>query len=148
MSVLVLDGAHVVTMDGLGRELEAGDVVIDGSRIVAVGAGPFDAAAYDPASDLVAGGEPRIVDARGCVLTPGLVNTHHHLYQWATRGLAVDATLFEWLTALYPVWGGLDADIVGDAAAAGLGPARSATPTSPARSPPSSRPRWPRSCCR
>ncbi len=121
MSVLVLDGAHVVTMDGLGRELEAGDVVIDGSRIVAVGAGPFDAAAYDPASDLVAGGEPRIVDARGCVLTPGLVNTHHHLYQWATRGLAVDATLFEWLTALYPVWGGLDADIVGDAAAAGLG---------------------------
>ena len=95
MSVLVLDGAHVVTMDGLGRELEAGDVVIDGSRIVAVGAGPFDAAAYDPASDLVAGGEPRIVDARGCVLTPGLVNTHHHLYQWATRGLAVDATLFE-----------------------------------------------------
>ena len=47
-----------------------------------------------------------MVDGTGCLLTPGLVNTHQHLYQWATRGLAVDATLFEWLTALYPVWAG------------------------------------------
>ena len=47
-----------------------------------------------------------MVDGRGCLLTPGLVNTHHHLYQWVTRGLAVDGTLFEWLTTLYPVWGG------------------------------------------
>ena len=57
----------------------------------------------------------------GCVLTPGLVNTHQHLYQWATRGLAVDETLFEWLTALYPVWAGMDEEVVRAASAAGLG---------------------------
>ena len=61
------------------------------------------------------------MDGRGCVATPGLVNPHHHLYQWATRGLAVDATLFEWLTTLYPVWGHLDEDIVRASATAGLG---------------------------
>jgi cytosine/adenosine deaminase-related metal-dependent hydrolase len=64
--------------------------------------------------------DARVVDGRGCLLTPGLVNTHHHLYQWATRGYAVDATLFEWLTELYPVWARAGADIVGAAATAGL----------------------------
>ena len=53
------------------------------------------------------------VDARGCLVTPGLVNTHHHLYQWVTRGLAVDDGLFGWLTTLYPVWGRIDEDITG-----------------------------------
>jgi cytosine/adenosine deaminase-related metal-dependent hydrolase len=60
------------------------------------------------------------VDGSGCVVTPGLVNTHHHLYQWVTRGEAVDGTLFEWLTALYPVWGGIDAGIVRTAATGAL----------------------------
>jgi cytosine/adenosine deaminase-related metal-dependent hydrolase len=53
-----------------------------------------------------------VVDARNCVAIPGLVNAHDHMYQWATRGYAVDGTLFEWLTALYPVWARIDADIV------------------------------------
>jgi cytosine/adenosine deaminase-related metal-dependent hydrolase len=48
------------------------------------------------------------------------VNTHHHLYQWLTRGLAANASLFDWLTELYPVWGGLDAELVLAAARAGL----------------------------
>ncbi len=48
------------------------------------------------------------------------MNTHHHLYQWATRGRAVDSTLFQWLTELYPVWAGIDASIVADAATAAL----------------------------
>src|SRR4029079_16821132 len=61
------------------------------------------------------------VDVAGCVLTPGFVNTHQHLYQWATRGLAVDATLFEWLTELYPVWAGIDEEVVRSASAAALG---------------------------
>ena len=63
----------------------------------------------------------RRVDGTGCLVTPGLINTHHHLYQWATRGLALDETLFGWLTTLYPIWGRLDAEIVGAAAGAGLG---------------------------
>ena len=52
--------------------------------------------------------------------TPGLVNCHHHLYQWATRGLAQDDTLFEWLQTLYPIWAHVDAAIEQAAARAGL----------------------------
>ena len=62
----------------------------------------------------------RRVDASGCLVTPGFVNTHHHLYQWATRGYAQQATLFEWLTELYPVWAGIDEPITHAAAVAGL----------------------------
>ncbi len=62
----------------------------------------------------------RRVDGRGCLVTPGFVNTHHHLYQWVTRGFAVDGTLFEWLTELYPIWGKLDADITRTAATGAL----------------------------
>lgn len=107
---MVLDGGTVVTMDGARTEYASGHVVVENGRIAAVGPGP--APAVDGA---------HAVDARGCVVTPGLVNTHHHLYQWVTRGLAVDATLFEWLTTLYPVWGCLDEETVGAAATAGLG---------------------------
>ena len=49
------------------------------------------------------------------------MNTHHHLYQWITRGYAPDGTLFGWLTTLYPVWAGLDAELVRASAAANLG---------------------------
>ena len=55
-----------------------------------------------PASEAVRTGADRVVDGGGCLLTPGLVNTHHHLYQWVTRGLAVDETLFGWLTDALP----------------------------------------------
>ena len=66
------------------------------------------------------GGESRIVDGRGLLVTPGLVNTHHHLYQWITRGYATDHTLFEWLATLYPVWARLTPELVHDSAAANL----------------------------
>ncbi|MFG1820431.1 8-oxoguanine deaminase [Kribbella sp. NPDC049174] len=105
---IVIDGAVVVTLDRTRREF-TGHVVAEGNRIVAVGAGP--APAYDGA---------RVIDGRGCLLTPGFVNTHQHLYQWATRGLAVDATLFGWLTTLYPVWAGIDDESVHVAAQAAL----------------------------
>ena len=98
----VLDGCAVVTMDADRTEHAVGHVVIDGARIVSVGAGPAP-------QDLA---DATYVDGRGCLATPGLVNTHHHLYQWLTRGSAVDHTLFEWLTTLYPVWAGLDEDSV------------------------------------
>ena len=111
MSRLVIDGATVVTMDAARTEHAAGHVVLDGNLIVAVGAGP--------APDQPDG--TRRLDGTGCLLTPGLVNTHHHLYQWVTRGLAVDGTLFEWLTALYPIWAGIDAGIVNTAARGALG---------------------------
>ncbi len=102
---LVLHGAAVATVDG--PEHAEGHVVLDGDRIAAVGPG---------------GPEPggSRIDVTGCLITPGLVNTHHHLYQWATRGYAADSTLFEWLTRLYPVWAGLDEEVVHAAASAGL----------------------------
>jgi len=110
VSVLVLNGCAVATVDPQRTEHASGHVIIDGSRITAVGAGPAPA------------GLPgaRYTDAAGCLATPGLVNTHHHLYQWATRGQAVDATLFGWLTELYPVWAGIDEQIVQAAATAAL----------------------------
>ena len=111
--VLVIEGATVCTVDAAGTEHAAGHVVVEGNRISAVGAGP--------APEDVRRAADRVLDATGCLLTPGLVNTHQHLYQWATRGLAVDATLFEWLTALYPVWAGIDEEVVRAASAAALG---------------------------
>jgi cytosine/adenosine deaminase-related metal-dependent hydrolase len=110
VSRTVLDGCSVVTMDGARAEYASGHVVTDGTRITAVGEGPAP-------RDLEGA---RYVDASGCLATPGLVNTHHHLYQWATRGFAVDGTLFEWLTALYPVWGRMDAETVQLAATGSL----------------------------
>ncbi len=107
---LVVENAHVVTMDAAGSEHTRGHVVVEGNRITAVGSGAA------PATD-----GARRVDGNGCLLTPGLVNTHHHLYQWTTRGHAVDGTLFEWLTTLYPVWGHLDEDIVRTSATGALG---------------------------
>ncbi len=109
----VIQGCAVATVDPTGTEYADGHVVIEGPLIAAVGPGAADPAIVDSADT--------VVDARGCLATPGLVNTHHHLYQWATRGLAQEHDLFGWLSALYPVWEGLDEDVVGAAAAAGLG---------------------------
>ncbi|MFE9182224.1 8-oxoguanine deaminase [Micromonospora harpali] len=110
--MIVIDNCAVATVDAAGSEHRAGHVVIgDDGRIAAVGAGP--AGPVDPSA--------RRVDGTGCLATPGLVNTHHHLYQWVTRGLAQQSDLFGWLTTLYPVWAHLDADIVHAASAAGLG---------------------------
>ncbi|GGM97082.1 cytosine/adenosine deaminase-related metal-dependent hydrolase [Actinoplanes campanulatus] len=110
--MILVENAAVATVDPAGREHTTGYVLVgyDG-RIAAVGAGRATAVPEGT----------RRVDGSGCLVTPGLVNTHHHLYQWATRGLALDETLFGWLTTLYPIWGRLDAEIVGAAAGAGLG---------------------------
>jgi cytosine/adenosine deaminase-related metal-dependent hydrolase len=110
--VIIIENVAVATVDDADTYHPDGHVVVgDDGRIVAVGgghAGRFHRSV-------------RRVDGTGCLVTPGLVNTHHHLYQWATRGLALDETLFGWLTTLYPIWGRLDAEIVGAAAGAGLG---------------------------
>lgn len=109
---LVLEGAYIATVDGSRTEHRSGHVVVDGNRIVAVDAGPATHEQRARAS--------RVIDGSGCLLTPGFVNTHHHLYQWVTRGHAVDDTLFGWLTTLYPVWAGIDERAVNVAASAGL----------------------------
>ena len=91
--VLIRGAAAVVTMDGARREIAGGDVLLRGGVVAAVGQG------------LATAGE--VVEAAGCVVTPGLVNTHHHLYQTLTRAVpgGQDALLFGWLKTLYPIWG-------------------------------------------
>lgn len=108
---IVIEGCAVATVDPAGNEYESGHVVIEGNRIVAVGEGP--------APEELAR-EAERVNGSGCLATPGLVNCHHHLYQWATRGIAQQATLFEWLVELYPVWALIDEEIEAVAARAGL----------------------------
>ncbi|WP_369055216.1 8-oxoguanine deaminase [Kineococcus terrestris] len=115
MPSLLLTGAAVATVDAAGTEHATGHVLVDDGVVAAVGAG-------DPPprlrERLPVG--TRELDLRGHLVTPGLVNTHHHLYQWATRGFAVDSGLFDWLTTLYPLWAGLRAEDVEAAARAGL----------------------------
>src|SRR5262249_45728035 len=106
---IIIEGGPVAPVDDEDTEYPVGHVVVENTRITAVGPGTLP----DLPTDLR-------VDARDCLVTPGLINTHHHLYQGATRALAQDSDLFGWLTELYPVWAGLDEDIVGAAAAAGL----------------------------
>ncbi|MDJ0637478.1 MAG: 8-oxoguanine deaminase [Paracoccaceae bacterium] len=92
MTAVLLKGAkHVLTMDG--PDLTQSDVRFENGCITDVG------------PNLSAEGA-EVHDATGTVITPGLVNTHHHLFQTLTRALpaAQDALLFGWLRALYPIW--------------------------------------------
>ncbi len=107
----VIEKCAISTVDAAGNEYESGHVVIEGNRIIAVGEGP---APEEHTRDA------ERIDGSGCLATPGLVNCHHHLYQWATRGLAQEATLFEWLVELYPVWALIDEEIEHAAVRAGL----------------------------
>ncbi|WP_174555166.1 8-oxoguanine deaminase [Actinomadura hibisca] len=104
----IIENAYVVTVSG--AEFPGGHIVVEGDKITAVGPGP---------APRIEGAER--IDGTGCLATPGLVNTHHHLYQWASQGLAKDNTLFEWLVALYRPWSKMDAEVVAGAASAGLG---------------------------
>ena len=93
MSETLLRNADVIlTMDDARRELARADVLIRDGVIVDLGSGLSTTGA--------------VVEARGCVVTPGLVNTHHHQFQTLTRAVpgGQDALLFGWLQTLYPIW--------------------------------------------
>src|SRR3712207_1220612 len=93
-SRLVIEGCAIATL--AGDEYDSGYVAIEDGRISSVGGGQAPEEYRDD--------KLLRLDGSGCLATPGLVNRHHHLYQWATRGLAQQATLFEWLVELYPLW--------------------------------------------
>jgi cytosine/adenosine deaminase-related metal-dependent hydrolase len=112
MTRLVIEGCAVATVDGDRTEHADGHIVVRHGYIDEVGAGPAPTEAD--------GADAVRIDGRGLLATPGLVNCHHHLYQWATRGLAQDSTLFEWLQELYPVWAHVDEGVEQAAARAGL----------------------------
>jgi cytosine/adenosine deaminase-related metal-dependent hydrolase len=106
----VIEGCAIATVDRDRREIADGHLVFDDGRIAAVGPGRA------PASADV----PHRLDGRGLLATPAFVNCHHHFYQSATRGFAQQATLFEWLATLYPVWARIDEATVAAAARAAL----------------------------
>ncbi len=119
-SILLLSGADVVvTMDAARRETRGGSVVIENNVIACVGSATEVAAwiAADPERKLT-----RTIDLRGCVLLPGLINGHHHLYQTLTRAIGTGGglVLFDWLKMLYPIWGRMDPEAVYVSAKVGL----------------------------
>jgi cytosine/adenosine deaminase-related metal-dependent hydrolase len=104
---MLLQNGWICPMDDSGDEFPDGWVLIRDGLVEAVGGGGAPVAAL-------------VVDLAGAVVTPGLVNTHHHLYQTLTRARAQEATLFEWLRELYPVWARIDAEAEYAAARTGL----------------------------
>ncbi|MFA5160734.1 MAG: 8-oxoguanine deaminase [Elusimicrobiales bacterium] len=108
-TLLVKNALKIAVMDGAGTEISGGDIYIEGPRIVKTGKNLRVKAM-------------ETVDARGCVAVPGLVNTHHHLYQTLTRNLpgAQDSKLFDWLVYLYEIWRHIDGESVHASARAGL----------------------------
>lgn len=91
--ILIRNAEAIVTMDDARREVQGADLRLRDGMIAEIGHGLAPEGA-------------EVVEARGCVVTPGLVNTHHHLYQTLTRAVpgGQDALLFGWLKTLYPIW--------------------------------------------
>lgn len=102
-TLLVRHARVVVTMDERRREIEDGAVFVRGNVIEQVG----------PTSELPIDAD-EVIDATGLAVIPGLVNTHHHMYQSLTRAVpaAQDAELFDWLSSLYPIWANLTGEMV------------------------------------
>ena len=94
----------LVTMDAARREIPGGGVLVEGNRITAVG----------PTAELPDAAD-EVVDLGGHLVVPGMVNTHHHMFQSLTRAVpaAQDAELFGWLTSLYPLWARLTPEMIG-----------------------------------
>src|SRR5512138_1562951 len=110
MPTLLIRNADVlVTMDDQRREIPHADLFVTGGVITEIGAN-----LQHPADT--------VIDAEGCVVTPGLVNTHHHLVQTLTRAVPAgqDALLFGWLQSLYPIWSRMGPEHVYTAAQIGL----------------------------
>jgi cytosine/adenosine deaminase-related metal-dependent hydrolase len=107
--ILIRNADVIVTMDDTRQELKGADLRLCGGVIAEIGQG----LATDGAD---------VVEARGCVVTPGLVNTHHHLYQTLTRAVpgGQDALLFGWLKTLYPIWARFGPEEMFTSAQAGL----------------------------
>ncbi|HEY0585850.1 MAG TPA: 8-oxoguanine deaminase [Pseudoduganella sp.] len=102
-TLLIKNARVLVTMDEQRREIDNGAIFVRGNVIEQVG----------PTSELPQAAD-EVIDAAGHVVIPGLVNTHHHMYQSLTRVIpaAQDGELFNWLTNLYPIWASLDSEMV------------------------------------
>ncbi|GGD70729.1 8-oxoguanine deaminase [Croceicoccus mobilis] len=114
MPLTIIRGATLACMDDARREIADGVLLVRDGVIAGVGG------ADDFAKEIASADE--VIEASGCVVTPGLVNTHHHLYQSLTRAVpgAESASLFGWLKRLYPIWAAYTPDDVFAAVQLGL----------------------------
>ncbi|HEY1227928.1 MAG TPA: amidohydrolase family protein, partial [Ramlibacter sp.] len=102
-TLLIRDARCVATFDDRRSELRDASILIRDHVVEAIG--PADALPREA---------DEVIDARGHLVVPGLVNTHHHMYQSLTRAIpgVQDAELFSWLRGLYPIWAGLTPEMV------------------------------------
>ncbi len=124
MSSLLVKNADVLaTMNDTRREIKNGAVLVENNQVLWVGPtpelGPWLA---ENRSDLTRDGIDQIINASGCVVMPGLVNCHHHLYQTLTRtiGTGSGKILFDWLKFLYPIWAEMTPEAIYVSAKIGL----------------------------
>ena len=103
-TLLVKNADLLITMNPGRDQIAVGGLFVRDNAIEQVGATSDQPATADT-----------VIDARGMVVLPGLVNTHHHLYQTLTRCLAQDDGLFGWLTTLYPIWARMNAEVAAGA---------------------------------
>lgn len=108
-SLLLRNADLLITMDAQRRKIADGGLFVRDNVIVQVG----------PTAELPATAD-RVIDARGMIVLPGLINTHHHLYQTLTRCIAQDSVLFDWLVTLYPIWARLTPEAIYVSAKVGL----------------------------
>ena len=104
MNTLLIHNAHTIaTLNDAGDEFRNASVFVRGNTIEAIG----------PAAQLPSSAD-RVIDAQHHVVIPGMVNTHHHMSQSLTRAIpgVQNAELFSWLTGLYPIWAGLQPDMI------------------------------------
>ena len=108
--ILIRQANSILTMDDERRELTDNDIRISEGQITEIG------------QNLISKGEKNVINAHGCLITPGLVNTHHHLFQTLTRAVpgGQDALLFGWLKTLYPIWSKFGPDEMRISAMTGL----------------------------
>ncbi len=102
-TLLARNADVLVTMDADRREIRNGGLYIEENRIMAVGP-----------SDTLPATADEVIDLAGHIVIPGLVNTHHHMFQCLTRVVppAQNGELFDWLTALFPIWAGLTPEMI------------------------------------
>ncbi len=109
-TILIKNASAIATQDDERRVLNNADIFIRGNRIEKIGQGIKESA-------------DQVIDARGKVVIPGMVNTHHHFYQTLTRNLkeVQNAKLFVWLSFLYDVWKHIDAHAIDISTRVGVG---------------------------
>ena len=104
MTTLLIHNAHTIaTLNDAGDELRNASIYVRDNRIQAIG----------PAAELPQTAD-KVINAQHHVVIPGMVNTHHHMCQSLTRAIPAvqNAELFSWLTGLYPIWAGLQPDMI------------------------------------